>query len=966
MTVTNYFVNDINENLLSSLLKVDFVEEKINSFGRQCSTIVPKFKTVMTFDTETSTVMNGELSPLKVERKIKLGENNIVTTNDTYKEYSFICAWTFAITNDGENYYSILGRTITEFKNFFNMIYDCVKKVLIQKYNERLNNCDDEKESKKIKDSIKSIKKGINKNSFKGLNIWVHNLTYDYYFIKDCIIDKFARFFGKRNKIMKVDYEDPKYEYTVNHKNGNVSEKTHKGLKHITFRDSLAYYDCKLDDLPSKYFNKTDGWDYDKFRLPTTPLSDLEDEYARNDTLKLAECIYNTQQEFINKEIPLTKTSNDRQILRGTSQHITQDPELMLAQQETFKSDVKRIELLNKENVTTIIDKNGKQVNTFKDAEKIEFYDQCLRTMFAGGITQGNIFHINDVDTDVTSFDVASMYPFIMRTHKFVYRYNKEITNEKIIRNRYLNEKRDYKNYFEGKYDEGWFAIVKIENLEIKTDRGISDLSSDLFRRTKDYLLTKYPSCMDNLFDSIETYVTESYNGKIRRLESGYIILNDIDYTRLNLNYKFKITKILHFRVGKYENIPKCLENLLDNLAYDKIKYKELLKRAKAKGDSMEIEDYENKLGFSKKCFNGSYGMLVENKVRQKIEELADILNLTTTEVRDSDEFKKEYRDILYSVYGDKPKLPTTYEMGVQTTAFARLYWVYTSNNFEKDGINEVLYGDTDSQKVIGDSYKFIMEWNEYIELTIKTKFQKVVDAWTFDNEFHCLGVWENEGKYPLFRQYGAKRYMHTNYYPDNKTIEIIYTWYERKGSIIRPYEKRYKELTNDIKKLVCHKVKSIEVVKTWNKNTKSFETTDLLTDSDIKKIEKDLNVKCKIEEKMSVTFAGINPKVLEYHLYSNYPNSRSRLNKLFDGNDGELKISPEESKKLTHTAVDLYKTRYYGKLYDALSIEVQSPVDSSSFVILKKQCYESNINSLVDAFKRIKSMDSSIVFRFQ
>lgn len=196
--------------------------------------------------------------------------------------------------------------------------------------------------------------------------IMVHNLPWDYYFIKDicCFEDVFAR---ENNKPIKaIDY---------------------RGFE---WRDTLALTNSKLANLP-KLFNfedkvekKVGDLKYDVLRTPTTPLTDKELGYCEADVLVLYHLGCELQRLYgYMQDIPLTQTGRLR-------------PEVYKIMNETG------YDFLAQELQPRISD---------------DFLDAL--TLFSGGYTHADYSQTGKVVENVHSKDICSSYPTVLITEKF-------------------------------------------------------------------------------------------------------------------------------------------------------------------------------------------------------------------------------------------------------------------------------------------------------------------------------------------------------------------------------------------------------------------------------------------------------------------------------------------------------------------------------------------------------------------
>lgn len=209
----------------------------------------------------------------------------------------------------------------------------------------------------------------------KNLIIYVHNLSYEFQFIRKRL----------------------KWEHTFSLKERKIiSALCDKGIE---FRCSYllsGYSLAKLSDQLLKYKvkKKSGDLDYSKKRGYVTPLTKNEIQYCINDCLVVVSYI----KEYIERngdisKIPLTKTGAVRKYCRDmclyeNGKHKNND------YYQEYHSLMKKLTLT-----------------------KDEYY-QCRR-VFAGGFTHANPMYMGMKIEDVKSYDFASSYPYVMISEKF-------------------------------------------------------------------------------------------------------------------------------------------------------------------------------------------------------------------------------------------------------------------------------------------------------------------------------------------------------------------------------------------------------------------------------------------------------------------------------------------------------------------------------------------------------------------
>jgi hypothetical protein len=246
--------------------------------------------------------------------------------------------------------------------------------------------------------TINHISKKLKLNDKKRLIIYVHNLSYEFQFIR-------KRFTW--TKVFAVDIRKPVYAITDNG---------------IEFRDSYilsGYSLAKLGDELQKYPVKkmTGDLDYSKIRHAETPLTDKEIKYCENDVRVVMSFIQEKIEQDGNiGKIPLTKTSYVRQFCKNACLYI---PGVPHKKPESINKYRRYRELMNILQLTP------------------DEYRQCKRA-FQGGFTHCNALYSGKVMCDVASYDFTSSYPTVMVAEMFPMSRGKKIE---------VHNKKEFENY---------------------------------------------------------------------------------------------------------------------------------------------------------------------------------------------------------------------------------------------------------------------------------------------------------------------------------------------------------------------------------------------------------------------------------------------------------------------------------------------------------------------------------------
>ena len=219
---------------------------------------------------------------------------------------------------------------------------------------------------------MKMLSNGLELNENKILVVYVHNLSYEFQFMRK-LYDWCKVFALSERKVI--------YARTVTG---------------IEFRCSYLQSNSSLamlgDKLRSPIPKLVGDLDYDIIHTPETPLSEKELQYAFNDVLivtqYIKECI---EDEGSICNIPMTKTGYVRRYMKNACLYgdNPNDPYDRLDQYLRYKGLMQRLTLTTHEYM-------------------------MLKRAFAGGFTHANIFYVGETLHDVTSQDLTSSYPTVM------------------------------------------------------------------------------------------------------------------------------------------------------------------------------------------------------------------------------------------------------------------------------------------------------------------------------------------------------------------------------------------------------------------------------------------------------------------------------------------------------------------------------------------------------------------------
>lgn len=247
---------------------------------------------------------------------IEVFDNNI-PPKDSFRPFAFMYHWQFCFEDE-----VVFGRTWEEFTTL-----------------------------------LKALEKNLNLSYKNRLVIWVHNLGFEWQFMRNFLEFEEGFFLEERSpaKIMTKGGIEFRCSYILSNMSLSKFCQNEEGVTHY-----------KLD---GNEFN------YDTFRLPTTPLSEYEQGYCYNDVRGLCECIKSRLKHDTLATIPMTSTGYVRRELR---------------------CNVRK----NKKNRQYF-------VNSAMDSH---LYTLC-RESFRGGDTHANAERADQVNIDGWGEDIKSSYP---------------------------------------------------------------------------------------------------------------------------------------------------------------------------------------------------------------------------------------------------------------------------------------------------------------------------------------------------------------------------------------------------------------------------------------------------------------------------------------------------------------------------------------------------------------------------
>lgn len=207
---------------------------------------------------------------------------------------------------------------------------------------------------------LKRIQREMNLSFNNRLVVYVHNLSYEWQFMRK-FVTYTEGFFKEKYKPLKVLV------------NGCIEFRDSYALSNM----NLAKF-CENERGVEHYKLSGDEFDYNKIRTQATELTSKELAYCYNDVRGLCECIRSRMADNTLANMPLTSTGYVRSEARNLMKKNKRNRELFIQNQ---------------------LDEN--------------LYTKC-RQSFRGGDTHANLRYSNQKLVNVQSFDITSSYPYSM------------------------------------------------------------------------------------------------------------------------------------------------------------------------------------------------------------------------------------------------------------------------------------------------------------------------------------------------------------------------------------------------------------------------------------------------------------------------------------------------------------------------------------------------------------------------
>lgn len=533
--------------------------------------------------------------------------------------------------------------------------------------------------------------------------VYVHNLAYEFDgIIKNC---NFAQKNFDNNKVLFIKPRKPAFIR----------------LDFIELRCSYILLNKSLDTLGKIYNYPKTSIDYKCQYFSFSDLPEIEYTYNERDVKLtmlsvLLEC---KKYKYIKNvsDIPLTYTSFTRK------------------------------------NNLTINDKKVIQKYKNRNAVQKKYspeYIRYLELIYSGGYTHANAFYTFLPLENIISVDITSSYPDSM-VHRF-YPFNFHACNDDVDIFKWFkfmtaqnNSFDTVLNNYKKPFKYGFFATVTLSDIKLKK-----------------YNNTEIPYISISKILN-ETYRAISDNGRLVSADIIVIALTHIDYFLIQQFYNFELVAVDDvFYTSQFRQLSEFTINCVNCYADNKSVLKSITKKNiidksdfYCKRTSQYIFDdtiikniiklptnqrkteIEILLQSAKSHLNAQYGINVQRLFQD-----------TYSYLIDSDEYIKVIDTDL------KRDLYRNFEEGMYIPLYSKLnlftYALFILLNSKSD----LIYSDTDSWKIKGDTNTIIKLTDEY-----NNNHNKMTNS----NNFYCIGQFDVETVYNHFICGGCKKYLSVN-----------------------------------------------------------------------------------------------------------------------------------------------------------------------------------------------------------
>lgn len=342
-----------------AMLSIPFKFEKNKKHeAKRCGNII-------TFDIETTTLYTDFVQTFGFDHKDYAA--NPAKYDDAVK-FAIMYVWQVAI-EAGSEIRVFMGRTWDECRDFFDKLQ---KTIACRKYGLSPLTFDE------LDAAYDGIRQGTTRQSFSRVQfrVYVHNLGYEFQFLRNIYENEFA--FSEGDRKAPVFARTPHKPMRVQFNYTNATVIWHD--TYVLTQKSLANW-CKDAGLPSAKLTVPAGY-YDVIRTPNTPLTDFEVQYSINDVVSMVYGVDLYRQKYGTlTDIPMTQTG------------------------EVRRTCINNVAVVNPE--------WSALCSSISASMDFDFFRVVSRA-FGGGWTHANASYTGRTLRNVRCFDFASDYPFCM------------------------------------------------------------------------------------------------------------------------------------------------------------------------------------------------------------------------------------------------------------------------------------------------------------------------------------------------------------------------------------------------------------------------------------------------------------------------------------------------------------------------------------------------------------------------
>lgn len=548
--------------------------------------------------------------------------------------------------------------------------------------------------------------------------VFVHNLSYEFQFIKD---------FFNFTKILCTD------------KRKIISAETDQ----IVFRCSYFLSNMSLEKfmqfegVPEEY--QKSNMDYLKIRYPWTKISEDEYIYCKNDVVGLHMAVQHRIDDCTNSDInnlPLTSTGYVRKACRKA-----------------------------------VTSNKGNRYRFIRERLDKETF-LMLHAAFRGGNTHANKMYANKINKNVGQRDITSSYPFELLTKPYPAKFfDLEPFTQKEF-DYYISHSAKWATIFE----------VAFTNLRLKKPDAtpvpyISTSKCDRLQFLTPEEIEANKNNKEKKLSEKSARRGKVDNGRILSCHGCSMIITEIDFNIIKNQYKWDDIKIIRAKVAKKKMLCKELRDQIMKFYFNKT----TLKQDESDPNFDEDKAYQyakskNMLNgiYGMHVTNPCKSDYIFDERTKAILEgyLDDDGNF-----HEGKADEQLLLDRYYSSYSNF----LSYQVGVYCTAYARASLQKALdaciNKSDPEHKSDVIYCDTDSVKFLNPKeHEADFEKINQEKIKLAEKYNAYVD---FKGKRYYLGVFTDEGIANKFKTFGAKKYMYR--LKDKKDIKLTISGVNKK-----------------------------------------------------------------------------------------------------------------------------------------------------------------------------------------